>query len=77
VRTRSITLWLLGGVAQLEQIPRQRGAEAVVAIVGPIVSLALGGLCLVLLAFVPASLVAAQFISCTSRGSISFWRSST
>jgi Zn-dependent protease/CBS domain-containing protein len=62
VRTRSITLWLLGGVAQLEQIPRQRGAEAVVAIVGPIVSLALGGLCLVLLAFVPASLVAARFI---------------
>jgi Zn-dependent protease/CBS domain-containing protein len=62
VRTRSITLWLLGGVAQLEQIPRQRGAEAIVAIVGPIVSLALGGLCLVGLAFVPASLVAAQFV---------------
>jgi Zn-dependent protease/CBS domain-containing protein len=44
VRTRSITLWLLGGVAQLEGIPRQRGAEAVVAIVGPIVSLVLGAI---------------------------------
>jgi Zn-dependent protease/predicted transcriptional regulator len=42
VRTKSITLWLLGGVAQLDQIPRQRGAEAVVAIIGPLVSMALG-----------------------------------
>jgi Zn-dependent protease len=38
VRTKMITLWFLGGVAQLEDMPRARGAEAVVAIVGPIVS---------------------------------------
>ena len=44
VGTRSITLWLLGGVAALDRIPRQRGAEAVVAIVGPVVSAVLGGL---------------------------------
>src|SRR5687767_3455115 len=44
VRTKRITLWLLGGVAQLENMPRQRGAEAVVAIVGPLVSFALAGL---------------------------------
>jgi Zn-dependent protease/predicted transcriptional regulator len=44
VRTREITLWLLGGVAQLERIPRARGAEAVIAIVGPLVSLSLAGL---------------------------------
>jgi Zn-dependent protease len=44
VQTREITLWLLGGVAQLEQIPRARGAEAVIAIAGPIVSLLLSGL---------------------------------
>lgn len=43
VRTRGITLWFLGGVAQLEDIPRQRGAEAVVAIAGPITSVAIGG----------------------------------
>ncbi len=43
VRTKSITLWLLGGVAQLETMPNQRGAEAVVAIVGPVVSVLLGG----------------------------------
>ncbi|MBA2665847.1 MAG: site-2 protease family protein [Trueperaceae bacterium] len=41
VRTKMITLWFLGGVAQLEDMPRARGAEAVVAIVGPIVSGAL------------------------------------
>ena len=44
VRTRSITLWLLGGVAALDRIPTQRGAEAVVAIVGPLTSMALSGL---------------------------------
>ncbi len=42
VATRGITLWFLGGVAQLEDMPRQRGAEAVVAIVGPITSGVLG-----------------------------------
>lgn len=45
VRVRSITLWFLGGVAQFDDLPRHRGAEAVVSIVGPMVSLALGGLC--------------------------------
>ncbi|MBW6456225.1 MAG: site-2 protease family protein, partial [Trueperaceae bacterium] len=45
VRTRRITLWFLGGVAQLDDIPRRRGAEAIVAIVGPITS---GGLSLLL-----------------------------
>jgi Zn-dependent protease/CBS domain-containing protein len=38
VRTNRITLWFLGGVAQLEDMPRRRGSEAVVAIVGPITS---------------------------------------
>lgn len=38
VRTRVITLWFLGGIAQLEDMPRSKGAEAVVAIVGPITS---------------------------------------
>ncbi|MER3480775.1 MAG: site-2 protease family protein [Meiothermus sp.] len=44
VQTREITLWLLGGVAQLSDIPRARGAEAVIAIVGPLVSLILSGI---------------------------------
>ncbi len=49
VQTKGITLWFLGGVAQLEEMPRQRGAEAVVAIVGPITSATLGALLALLL----------------------------
>src|SRR5215212_2036903 len=45
VKVRSITLWLLGGVAQFDEMPRQRGAEAVMAIAGPLVSVAVGLLC--------------------------------
>ena len=44
VKTKDITLWFLGGVAQLEEMPRKRGVEAVIAIVGPITSLLLAGL---------------------------------
>jgi Zn-dependent protease/CBS domain-containing protein len=44
VETREITLWFLGGVAQFDEMPRQRGAEAVVAIAGPVTSVALAGL---------------------------------
>ena len=43
VKTKDITLWFLGGVAQLEEIPRKRGVEAIIAIVGPITSLLLAG----------------------------------
>jgi CBS domain-containing protein len=62
VQTREITLWLLGGVAQLEQIPRARGAEAVIAIAGPIVSVLLSGLFGLLRGLVPAAAAEAQFL---------------
>lgn len=38
VEVREITLWFLGGMAQFTEMPKQRGAEAVVAIVGPVTS---------------------------------------
>jgi Zn-dependent protease len=41
LRVRGITLWLLGGVAQLEDEPASPGDDLKVAIVGPAVSLAL------------------------------------
>src|SRR5690606_29675230 len=44
VRTLEIRLWFLGGVAQFKDIPRRRGAEALVALAGPVTSLALGAL---------------------------------
>ncbi len=60
VQTREITLWLLGGVAQLERIPRSRGTEAVIAIAGPIVSVLLAVLFGALRGLVPAG--AGQFL---------------
>jgi Zn-dependent protease len=41
LRVRGITLWLLGGVAQLEDEPASPRDELRVALVGPVVSLAL------------------------------------
>lgn len=43
VRTDRVTLWLLGGVASFERMPRHPGAEAIVAIVGPLTSYAVAG----------------------------------
>ncbi len=42
VEVRSITLWFLGGMAHIAEMPRRRAGEAVVAVVGPIVSFAIG-----------------------------------
>ncbi len=39
----SITLFILGGVSNLEEEPQQSGIEFYMAIVGPLTSLALGG----------------------------------
>jgi Zn-dependent protease/predicted transcriptional regulator len=41
VETRRITLWLLGGVAQLEKIPKEPRKELAIALAGPAVSFAL------------------------------------
>jgi len=62
VQTREITLWLLGGVAQLEQMPRTRGAEAAIAIAGPVVSVLLSGFFGVLRGLVPDTATEGQFV---------------
>ena len=61
VQTKEITLWLLGGVAQLSDMPRQRGGEAVVAIAGPITS-GLLALLFFALRFVVAGNAPASFV---------------
>jgi Zn-dependent protease len=44
----SITFFIFGGISNLEQWPRGPGDEFLIAIAGPLISLALGGLCLAL-----------------------------
>ena len=62
VEVQEITLWLLGGVAQFNEMPRQRGAEAVVGIAGPVTSVGLSGLFYMLWQATPDAAGAAQFI---------------
>ncbi|CAN5899278.1 site-2 protease family protein [soil metagenome] len=69
VKTKEITLWFFGGVAQFDDLPRQRGAEAVVAIAGPITSVVLAGLFWGLLqtgSFGPAALFVVSYLVYTN-----------
>ncbi|GER90693.1 peptidase M50 [Dictyobacter vulcani] len=45
LHVKSITLFLFGGVSNIEQEPRTPGIEFQMAVVGPLASIALGGLC--------------------------------
>lgn len=42
INIRGINLMLFGGVAQLERMPEKFGREAIIAVAGPLVSIALG-----------------------------------
>ncbi len=53
LEVRNITLWVLGGMAQFERMPRQKGVEAIIAVAGPITSYLLGGLCWLSLQLLP------------------------
>ena len=62
MKIRVITLWLLGGMAQFEKLPRRRGHEALMAIAGPITSLAIAGVFWGALALTPRDLAAPVFV---------------
>ena len=53
VEVKEITLWFLGGVAQFDELPRQRGAEALVGVAGPITSLLLAALSWLIWQYLP------------------------
>jgi Zn-dependent protease/CBS domain-containing protein len=58
----SITLWLFGGVAQLEEMPEDWKQELLIAIAGPIVSVALGVIAYVAFLAVPGGNPAVTFL---------------
>jgi Zn-dependent protease len=55
ITTRSIELWALGGMARLDRQARTAGAEAGIAVAGPLASAIVGGLMLVAWAVMPQS----------------------
>jgi len=58
----SITLWILGGIAQLNDQPEDWRQEMLIAIAGPVVSIALGVLAWGAIQVIPTSLDMLQFV---------------
>jgi Zn-dependent protease/CBS domain-containing protein len=57
-----ITLWIFGGIASLERIPREWDREFRIAVAGPIVSLGLGLACYLLVVSLPGAVPALVFL---------------
>jgi len=62
VKIESITLYVLGGVAQLEEIPSRPGEEAKMALAGPVTSFILGGIFWLLLTFLDPGQAVPRFM---------------
>jgi Zn-dependent protease/CBS domain-containing protein len=61
VKVAGITLWLFGGVSQLDGEPKSAGAEALIAGVGPLTSFVIAAIALGLNLATPAGLVSDLF----------------
>lgn len=48
IKIKSITLYIIGGVAAMEEIPRKPSKEALMAVAGPAVSGVIGAICIIL-----------------------------
>ncbi|NHN43140.1 site-2 protease family protein [Halorubellus sp. JP-L1] len=55
IETSAITLWILGGLASLDRIPKEPGRELVIALAGPAASVVTGVACYAALVALPAS----------------------
>ncbi|MFB6096290.1 MAG: site-2 protease family protein [Haloferacaceae archaeon] len=62
IRVQSITLWILGGLAALETIPKEWDRELWIALSGPAVSVLVGLACLAATVALPASQPVAVFV---------------
>ncbi len=61
VKTESITLWILGGLASFESIPKEWNRELVIALAGPAASILVAVVCGVALQLTPAGLPVVVF----------------
>jgi Zn-dependent protease len=62
VKIESITLYVLGGVAQLEEVPTRPGEEAKMALAGPVTSFILGGIFWLLLTYLDPGQAVPRFM---------------
>jgi len=62
LKIKHITLWVLGGMAEFERIPRRQGTEAVMAIAGPVTSVFLAGMVWLLMRVMAESYGSVHFI---------------
>lgn len=62
LEVESITLWILGGLANLGSIPREWKKEFWIAVAGPAVSVAVGVVCYLVLFAVPGSADVTTFV---------------
>jgi Zn-dependent protease/CBS domain-containing protein len=62
IETESITLWILGGLASLKEMPKEWNREFWIAVAGPITSVLTGGVCFLVLLALPASMPVVAFV---------------
>ena len=62
IETSAITLWILGGLASLERLPKEPGRELVIALAGPAASVLTGIVCYAALFVLPASAPSVVFV---------------
>ncbi len=62
IGVESITLWILGGLASLSEMPREWDREFWIAVAGPGASLLLAGICLGVVTVLPADLTVLVFV---------------
>ncbi len=62
INIESITLWIFGGIASLESIPKEWNREFWIAIAGPITSIGIGLIFYIIATFIPISLSILLFV---------------
>ncbi len=62
VPIESITLWIFGGIAKLDEMPEDWREELAVALAGPVVSVLLGAACWLAFLALPSSVPAVRFV---------------